>query len=105
MPLYRCPKCGRTVELPEGTYYCKECGPEYEMVPVSLLNEIEEAKKEQLRDVLIYLNDAVKDLVAFYNKNQDLDFVRKLSFELREFIRAKNELFDKAISLGIISHS
>ena len=27
MPIYECPKCGRTVELPEGTYYCKECGP------------------------------------------------------------------------------
>jgi len=26
MPIYRCPKCGRTVEKPEGTYYCKVCG-------------------------------------------------------------------------------
>ena len=34
MPLYRCPKCGRTVEKPEGTYYCKECGPDALMVKV-----------------------------------------------------------------------
>ena len=28
MPVYKCPRCGRTVVLPEGTYYCKRCGPE-----------------------------------------------------------------------------
>jgi len=27
MPIYECSKCGRQVELPEGTYYCKVCGP------------------------------------------------------------------------------
>jgi DNA-directed RNA polymerase subunit RPC12/RpoP len=27
MPIYKCPKCGRQVELPEGKYYCKVCGP------------------------------------------------------------------------------
>ena len=32
MPVYKCPKCGRTVELPEGKYYCKVCGPATLMV-------------------------------------------------------------------------
>jgi len=32
MPVYKCPKCGRTVELPEGKYYCKVCGPSAVMV-------------------------------------------------------------------------
>ena len=32
MPVYKCPKCGRTVELPEGKYYCKVCGPSTLMV-------------------------------------------------------------------------
>jgi len=27
MPIYKCPKCGRLAVLPEGTYYCKRCGP------------------------------------------------------------------------------
>jgi DNA-directed RNA polymerase subunit RPC12/RpoP len=27
LPVYVCPKCGRRVELPEGNYYCKVCGP------------------------------------------------------------------------------
>jgi len=27
MPIYVCPICGRTAELPEGKYYCKVCGP------------------------------------------------------------------------------
>ncbi|RLI43565.1 hypothetical protein DRO59_00690 [Candidatus Bathyarchaeota archaeon] len=35
MPVYKCPNCGRTVELPEGTYYCRECGPEFIMEKVS----------------------------------------------------------------------
>ena len=34
MPVYKCPKCGRTVVMPEGTYYCKECGPSAIMTKV-----------------------------------------------------------------------
>ena len=34
MPTYRCPKCGRTVEKPEGIYYCKECGPSAVMIKI-----------------------------------------------------------------------
>jgi DNA-directed RNA polymerase subunit RPC12/RpoP len=32
MPTYKCPKCGRKVELPVGRYYCKVCGPSAFMV-------------------------------------------------------------------------
>jgi len=32
MPIYRCPACGRTAELPEGNYYCRVCGPSAVMV-------------------------------------------------------------------------
>jgi DNA-directed RNA polymerase subunit RPC12/RpoP len=32
VPVYKCPKCGRTVEKPFGTYYCKVCGPSAIMV-------------------------------------------------------------------------
>ena len=32
--VYRCPKCGRTVRLPKGEYYCKVCGPAHRLVPV-----------------------------------------------------------------------
>jgi DNA-directed RNA polymerase subunit RPC12/RpoP len=32
MPVYVCPKCGRSVEKPEGTYYCSVCGPDVLMV-------------------------------------------------------------------------
>jgi hypothetical protein len=34
LPVYVCPKCGRRVEKPEGTYYCAVCGPTYVMEPV-----------------------------------------------------------------------
>ncbi|RLI43682.1 hypothetical protein DRO59_00325 [Candidatus Bathyarchaeota archaeon] len=34
MVIYKCPKCGRTVEKPEGKYYCKVCGPSVLMVKV-----------------------------------------------------------------------
>lgn len=39
MPIYACPKCGRQVELPEGKYYCKVCGPS--AVMVKLPKEVE----------------------------------------------------------------
>jgi len=32
MPVYKCPKCGRTVEKPLGVYYCVKCGPQVIMV-------------------------------------------------------------------------
>jgi DNA-directed RNA polymerase subunit RPC12/RpoP len=34
LPVYVCPKCGRRVELPEGNYYCKVCGPSYLLKPL-----------------------------------------------------------------------
>jgi len=35
LPVYKCPKCGRQVELPDGTYYCKVCGPTAMLVPAT----------------------------------------------------------------------
>jgi hypothetical protein len=32
MPTYKCPKCGKTVELPPGEYYCKECSTLFKKV-------------------------------------------------------------------------
>jgi hypothetical protein len=32
MPTYKCPKCGKTVELPPGKYYCKECSTLFKKV-------------------------------------------------------------------------
>jgi len=39
MPVYKCPRCGRTVVLPEGTYYCKVCGPNAKLTKVSKTSE------------------------------------------------------------------
>jgi len=36
MPIYRCPKCCRVVSLPEGTYYCRFCGPAFIMQPIQI---------------------------------------------------------------------
>jgi len=37
MPIYKCPKCDRTVELPEGKYYCMVCGPSAVMAKFEVL--------------------------------------------------------------------
>ena len=39
MPIYRCPACGRTVEKPEGRYYCQVCGPSAIMRQLSIPKE------------------------------------------------------------------
>jgi len=44
MPVYRCLKCGRRVEKPEGFYYCKVCG-------INVLMVREEELKETLREI------------------------------------------------------
>ena len=36
LPVYVCPRCGRRVELPEGNYYCKICGPSAKLVKASV---------------------------------------------------------------------
>jgi DNA-directed RNA polymerase subunit RPC12/RpoP len=41
MPVYKCPKCGRTVEkLTSGVYYCKVCGEDVVMEEVGLKIEV-----------------------------------------------------------------
>jgi len=88
--------------MPEGRYYCKYCGTDLVLVESEeSISEIEEAKKEQFGELLRELNSVVLDLTTFYNKNQDLEFVRKLSLEFRDFIKAKNALLEKAAKLGV----
>ena len=48
MPLYRCPKCGRIVEKPEGKYYCKVCGPSAVMVEIIRKTEVPTTHEEKL---------------------------------------------------------
>jgi rubrerythrin len=64
MPVYKCPKCGRTVEKPEGEYYCSVCGPEVLMQRVS---EGEERVGE-LEYVKSSLMDASNDEIADADK-------------------------------------
>ena len=60
---------------------------------------LEESKKEQFKEVLINLNNAMEDLLQFYNKNKDLEFVKKVLPEIHDLVKAKNELFSKVIDI------
>jgi len=51
MPVYKCPRCGRTVVKPEGNYYCRVCGPDVLMERVS---EGKERAEVSFEDVLYY---------------------------------------------------
>jgi len=53
MRVYRCPKCGREVELPEGDYYCKVCGPSAVMVKALIDEELELERLFRLQNDLI----------------------------------------------------
>jgi uncharacterized Zn finger protein (UPF0148 family) len=64
MPVYKCPKCGRTVEKPEGEYYCSVCGPEVLMQKVGEGEETAETRE----DVKSSLIDASSDEVADADK-------------------------------------
>jgi len=47
MPIYRCPKCGRTVErVTPGIYSCKVCGPDVIMEEVGLKIEVKPPKPD-----------------------------------------------------------
>jgi len=63
MPLYRCPKCGRTAELPEGKYYCKVCGPSATMRQVTNKSAVLEEKVKHAVDV-VWARDRIIRAVA-----------------------------------------
>lgn len=56
MPVYTCPKCGRTVEKPLGYYYCRVCGPSALMVKIGNPNsaevEVSEGFPEDIKRVV-----------------------------------------------------
>ena len=60
---------------------------------------LEESKKEQLRELLRNLALSIDDLCQFYNKNKDLEIVKKLFPELSELVKSSNSLFDKMESV------
>jgi uncharacterized Zn finger protein (UPF0148 family) len=90
MPIYKCPKCGRTVEKPKGTYYCRVCGPSAVMVEVPgrelaeydrvMRKYFEEARAKWIayyqtpegKESLAKLEDAVKSLEICYDKLKSL---------------------------------
>jgi len=55
IPIYKCPKCGRTVEKPLGRYYCRVCGPTAIMVKVG--DPPQEATTIPQMQVLIHFRD------------------------------------------------
>ena len=75
MPLYRCPKCGRTVEKPEGAYYCKVCGRDAIMQKL----EVNPSKPLKLRwvedDAGIYWTATKDFLHALYYDEEDKVYV------------------------------
>ena len=108
LPIYQCPKCGRRVELPEGTYYCKICGPEYILVPVEPEEEesIEELEKEILHQAIYRLDKemikkhlpAVKEIARTIEEElRAAKHVRLFSPESLEEIETKLEMLKKAI--------
>ena len=85
MPVYRCPKCGRTVEKPEGTYYCKVCGREtimemLEGAAYRIRTPLDEAIEILPR--YYYCPDAIKRLEWYFG--HDWETLRKTSLELLE---------------------
>ena len=81
MPVYKCPRCGRTVVLPEGTYYCKKCGPEAIMEAITKSSAEKLTKK--IREV-IYSGKSISDSTC-------IPFEKDVEFIAREFKISKRE--------------
>jgi DNA-directed RNA polymerase subunit RPC12/RpoP len=68
MPIYACPKCGRTVEKPEGTYYCSKCGPEVLMVEKGSLSTQAVPKKVYVVLALTMSSEVFQFIGVFTSK-------------------------------------
>jgi len=66
MPIYMCPKCGRQVELVEGKYYCKVCGPSAIMIELSTSSDKKTSHMEPKLGV--YETLALKWLQEFWEQ-------------------------------------
>jgi uncharacterized OB-fold protein len=58
MPVYKCPKCGRLVKKPKGSYYCRVCGPsalmeEVEVPEIEIVWMESEAQHKLLKPVVL----------------------------------------------------
>ena len=85
MPIYRCPRCGRTVEKPYGTYYCMVCGPTatLQLVSKATIEEIGERYVAGMAKAGVRPGEEIK---ARYIRGI-IESGRRLSGELKTYIR------------------
>ena len=96
MRVYRCPKCGREVELPEGKYYCKVCGPSAVMDNLGILARILRGEPiprlRWVRDLADIWWTATKDYIhSLYYDEEDKVYVWYLH-RLEDFDKLKKEI-------------
>jgi uncharacterized Zn finger protein (UPF0148 family) len=77
MPIYVCPKCGRRVKLPKGTYYCKVCGPDVIMV--------EETSIEKKAEYAVNIVEAT-------------DRIAKMAVEVQQELGVSDEDMERIVS-------
>jgi len=117
--LYKCPKCGRKVELPPGTYYCRVCGPTVLLIPAenpppetkeaweeavgrfklsmwSIYHAVEEGDWERLRRADIFRDPRFLEAV----EKAEPYFYGRYDMPLRSYIGALRELVEKRDACG-----
>lgn len=90
MPVYKCPKCGRSVEKPEGTYYCSKCGPDVLMVKQE---DVVEKALEIAEDVIFELGDSISDSTCLPRK----EVVKRIAKELKVSMAEAEEILKKVL--------
>jgi DNA-directed RNA polymerase subunit RPC12/RpoP len=90
MPIYKCPKCGRSVEKPEGTYYCSKCGPDVLMVKQE---DVVEKALEIAEDVIWEQGDSISDSMCLPRK----EVVKRIAKELKVSMAEAEEILKKIL--------
>ena len=100
MPVYKCPKCGRTVEMPHGIYYCKVCGPS------AILRSVPRVAPE---DVLYYERlpsvETVRKFLVTTDWGDIWDFVKRegiFQFWNREYIECLAGEIKRRVGFGLV---
>jgi len=103
VPIYRCPKCGRTVEMPEGRYYCKVCGSSAIMVKLTQDNLFKETTDIPFYDSMLRNPDyfrRAKGLTFHIERLSPDEYMEKIAEMQRVSVSHEWELIDK----GSVEH-
>jgi hypothetical protein len=97
MPKYRCPKCGKTVELPPGKYYCKECSTLFKKVWMEEVLVKSYEKVERYRNLVKSFFSCFFDAVEEVRREEGNPYYREVIKKIARGMGVSKKLAERVL--------